>query len=128
MKTWEMIKNLTEDNAKKFQCIGNSGNPCFAYIAKETDLYDNVIVMKSSDGRIQELVINDYTSGYDWEEVIEPVDCQTAYNDCLENGTNYRYTDKYNNVSLFKTDGLVRVEDHNGHCSIVLNRGWIKEV
>ena len=60
MKTWEMIKELTENPKKKFRLKGNN------------------VVLEVVDGEIDLTDIDWVLLDDEWEEVKEPVDFMTA--------------------------------------------------
>ncbi len=70
MKTWEMIKELTENPEKKFISKGQIGE---GYVSVK----NNAVVWLGKGQVGQSLTINHLQSG-EWEEVKEPVDFMTA--------------------------------------------------
>lgn len=131
MKTWEMIKELTEHPEKKFRCL-ESERWCFEHLVESVVWNgNNAIAFKGDDGDYDLFSIRG-TLDWNWEEVIEPVDFLTAYNDCLENGTTYigfkcdRWCGEDQTMSRY-AGCMVTIKDKNG-ASVFLDCKWIKEV
>ncbi len=78
MKTWEMLKALSENPDAKFQ-TDVKGTEFTAYVsANFKGDYDVVVV--SFHGRVEPLVINYGSAGLDWQPAQKPVDFITAIN------------------------------------------------
>jgi len=98
MKTWEMIKELTENHDKEF----------ISTKYEEVVYYDNFgeIIYKDNTA----FVLDEDTLYDTWTEVIELVDFLTAYKDCLENGTRYEIMGQCDPiVSMTRVNGDVRI-------------------
>lgn len=83
MKTWEMIKELTEHPERKYK-QATADVPAKAFIDEL-----GLLKFEHDSGIKFSPFLNE-----EWEEVIEPVDFITAYQDCLENKV--VYIDEYN--------------------------------
>lgn len=131
MKTWEMIKELTEHPDKKF--INVLGN--------KVGMIDGEVSWIASGEIDQNCFVickNEYVNNVDlnWEEVIEPVDFLTAYKDCLENDTKYVCEDYCNEFNMYKNKygGLMisrpvgNYESNLKIANVNLSGKWIKEV
>jgi len=112
MKTWEMIKKLTENHDKEF----------ISTKYEEVVYYDNFgeIIYKDNT-----TFVLDKDTLYDtWTEVIELVDFLTAYKDCEVNGTEYKgYTQT---MYRSKESGLVIILCKTGHSNAILCNEWKK--
>jgi hypothetical protein len=121
MKTWEMIKELTEHPEKKFKIVKTA---IVAYYKKCDNLLQSYIAMEYTDGKALEFgpIVTHGT----WEEVIEPVDFLTAYKDCLENGTKYVNCD-FKDQSLICLGNKVHLDQREIYSRSLLSGKWIKQ-
>lgn len=121
MKTWEMIKELTEQPNKKFEnALGQTvwnNNGFLVLECKETQVT---------------ISLNGYYGCKEiWFEIIEPVDFLTAYKDVEE--TRSDYIDEYNQRKLefnFGSVHMVYLKEHLvtvGSGIILGNIKWIKQ-
>jgi len=125
MKTWEMIKELTEHPEKKFKCTN------YDWLGEEYphQLQHDTVICNGGKVHLDNasssvLKLSFATMQAKWEEVIEQVDFLTAYNDCLENGTEYKcYTQT---MYRSKESGLVIILCKTGHSNAVLCNEWKK--
>lgn len=114
MKTWEMIKELTENPEKKFK----------NHIGNVVGVIDDCLVLNPN-------TVKSYSFNLEvdekWEEVIETVDFLTAYKDCLENGNDYKCVDKeLDDQTMKRLTGTVEVYcDKEDNC-VQLTAQWIK--
>lgn len=73
MKTWEMVKELTENPEKKFTYIGDGE------IGMVENIGGAILVTEINSNPINEtLKLNSFTIGLDWREVKEPVSFMRA--------------------------------------------------
>ena len=107
MKTWEMIKELTEHTEKKFKSRDLHGRKVICFIEESEDkilAYKKIGEKGWEDLTLEFGFENTGRLNWEWEEVIEPVDFITAYNDCLENGTEYICEDYYFHFKIYKNE------------------------
>jgi len=117
----ECVNWMVDNDSKK---ITNDGR-CAYWNGHEFYLTDDECTV---------LITNFVKFKEEWFEVIEPVDFLTAYNDCLENGTEYK-AEFENDVDLMErgylADGTVAVsissEDGNIGIGLYILREWIKQ-
>lgn len=131
-----MIKKLTEnpDYKKIYKTKDFQGNTVKGFLMKEYGGGTDVIVVKSWDGEIRELPLNDFMRNREWEEVKEPVDFTEAVksgkrikveHSCLDGILDY-LTTRYNElgdvldqISTYLSDGDIR--------KVLLNGKWYIE-
>lgn len=110
MKTWEMIKELTEDSTKKFETVNYGGMKCVASVQRNTK-HSYIQLKDEEEEKELQLSFGAHGKGilsYDWTEVIEPVDFITAYQDCLENDMDVSNYISEEGVVMFKgADGVI---------------------
>jgi hypothetical protein len=75
MKTWEMVKELTEnpDYSKVYKTKDFYGRPMIACLAKSYEGGTDVIIAEDCDGEITELPMNDFMRNREWEEARRPI-------------------------------------------------------
>ena len=116
MKTWEVIKTITE-------------NPKIVYENGLGQILwnNNGFLMLDCKGEQEHISLNGYF-GYkeEWQIVVETVDFLTAYNDCLENGNSY--------IIKGNNDPLARIYKYNGDVmffsiihGLTISDKWYKE-
>lgn len=116
MKTWEMIKELTEHPEKKFKRSEWKDDNHI-----ETDFFGRVI---NEDREPPAIYVGD-----DWEEIIEPVDFMTA----VKSGKRVRVEHSvYDTPSNYKSLDLTLVQIAHGRGpdtvrDIILNVKWYIE-
>jgi len=76
MKTWEMMKELTNNKNLKFTCVRQPGNPI--------SIINNILCWERSGNPVEFNFESPNKVGtierYEWEPVREPVDFMTAIN------------------------------------------------
>ena len=115
MKTWGMIKELTENPHKKF-VAKYFKDEYFAYTREsmhcEEETYYDAIVLET-EGEVWPLVVDEFTKGLEWEEVKEPVSFMEAFNAlqrdkkniyCILNGKKHIYKEDTKGIFRFRED------------------------
>lgn len=81
-KTWEVIKELTENPGKEFETTDFHGRRMTAYNVKEFEsnnkTSNDLIVTKSFRDGVEPIILNDFMQNREWKEVKKPVDFMTA--------------------------------------------------
>ena len=63
----------------------------------------------------------------EWQEAIEPVDFITAYEDCKENGTEYKVEYKsFEDQFMRNKSGSVHIESEDDFCEVEIDVMWKK--
>ncbi len=138
MNTWEIIKEFTIDRTKEFESKDHHGNKVIAKLVEGFESRGqefDAIVLFFSDGDEQVLECSFGGNGnggiltWFWEEVTEPVDFMTAWNDCDKTGRVYKrgcvemqYNHNRQEVELTWS----QIVDKN--ITIGLGGEWFKEV
>ena len=119
IKTWEMIEQVIKDKSKKFE-----NNYGYTVGADETGTQLELIRDQGYDTEPYTIFLDDTM---EWTEIIEPVSFITAYNDCLENGTQY-INEKFKQ-RMYYNQNQVEIEEKMNDYEygvVVLSCEWIK--
>lgn len=98
MKTWEMIKELTENPTKEFMNKGDES----AYVVVER----NMIVWRGKDQSGQMMTVD---IDEEWEEVKKPV----SFMEAVASGKRIRYPDLFEDEEYLKLDDVLAVLGSN---------------
>lgn len=86
MKTWEVIKELTENKYKKFKTLDYYGKEMIAFNAETLSYHgissDDIIATKDFDGTVEPLTLNDFIKDREWQEIKEAV----SFIEAIESG------------------------------------------
>ena len=121
MKTWEMIKALTENPEKKFK----------GKILGQAELYEGILVWSSS---MEDVVISNTLLKMEWEEVKEPVSFIEAVESEKKIRVEHEYLDGSLETLTTNYHGIDDVLYTIGNCfdgdgvrDIILNGKWYIE-
>ena len=133
MKTWEMVKELTENKNKTFNSKDYRGykvEVSFAISYEYENIeYNGVILAKYfSSGDEEPLIINDFWIKSEWEEVKEPVTFVEACQDILKYN-NRKYVSKFKILSYSRDSkelllSKIGNKTWNGICGIYMEKDW----
>jgi len=124
LKTWEMIKELTEDQKKKYKIKNYEWIEQEYYCQVESDVVcmhgGKVAYYQSKNTlRLGFAILN-----AEWEKVIEPVDYITALKKCKETGQKYKGAE-YEEERMFRSVAGVVIQTKSEDKVVCVSQDWI---